>query len=238
MYFGFCQGRPRNMLVPMTPFYMSQWVQRFLLALECAALFLGVPGVVAVGWVPVPVIPVLLVMTAGCWLILQWHHKIQLRNLLRAKIPSGEWRRIFTIYLIALPCLTGLLWLVDPSVMFFLMRWHTSFWLLIMFAYPLLSVFPQELIYRAFFFERYRPLFGSGIGVIFVSAAVFGFGHIVFHNWISVALTFAGGLLFAMTYQRTASLLMVSVEHALYGCAIFTIGYGQFFFDRMLWLFR
>ena len=214
------------------------WAHKIWLALECGVLFLGVPVVVAAHWVPVPVIPVLLVMTAGCWLALRWHHKVHLRTLLRPQVPRSEWRRIFAIYAIAVPCLLVLLWLTDPRVMFFLLRQHTGFWLLIMFAYPVFSVFPQELIYRAFFFERYRPLFGRGVGMIAASAAVFSFGHVVFRNYISVELTFIGGWLFATTYQRTSSLALVCVEHALYGCAIFTIGYGQYFFDRLMWLFR
>lgn len=213
-------------------------VQKIWLAIECIAMFLGVPAAVAAQWVPVPVIPVLLVMTVGCWLTLQWRHKIRLLSLLRPKVPGHEWRRVLAIYMVAVPCLLGLLWLIDPSVMFFLMCRHTGFWLLIMFAYPVFSVFPQELVYRAFFFERYRPLFGRGAGMVLASAAAFGFSHIVFHNYISVALTFAGGWLFATTYRRTSSLVFVSAEHALYGCAIFTIGYGQYFFDRMLWPFR
>jgi membrane protease YdiL (CAAX protease family) len=212
--------------------------RKFWLALEWSALFLGVPAMVAARWVPVPVIPVLLVMTAGCWLALKWQHKVSVRSLLRPRAPGREWRRILVLYALALPGLTGLLWLVNPAVMFYLPRQHTGWWALIMFAYPVLSVFPQELIYRAFLFERYRPLFGSGRGMIAASALGFGFGHIVFHNWMAVALTFVGGWLFATTYQRTSSLTLVSVEHALYGCAIFTIGYGQYFFDRLLWLFR
>ena len=212
--------------------------EKFWLALECAALFLGVPTILALRWAPVPVIPVLLVMTAGCWLALRWLHKIQVRSLLRPRVPVQEWRRILALYLVAIPCLLGLLWLLHPALMFYLMLRHTGFWLLIMFAYPVFSVFPQELTYRAFFCERYRPLFGRGLGMAAASALVFGFGHIVFRNYIAVALTLVGGWLFARTYQRTSSLVLVSVEHALYGCAIFTIGYGQFFFDRLPWLFR
>lgn len=216
----------------------NSWGRNVCLAIECGLLFLGVPVAVAVRWVPVPVIPVLLVMTAGCWLALRWRHKVHLRTLLRPQVPCGEWRRILIIYAMAIPCLLGLLWATDPNVMFFLMLRHTGFWLLILFAYPVFSVFPQELIYRAFFFERYRSLFGEGIGMIAASAAVFSFGHVVFRNYISVELTLVGGLLFATTYQRTSSLVLVCVEHALYGCAIFTIGYGQYFFDRLAWLFR
>ena len=39
-----------------------------------------------------------------------------------------------------------------------------------------------------------------------------------------------GGWLFARRYQRTRSLLTVSVEHALYGVLIFTIGLGDLFY--------
>jgi uncharacterized protein len=45
-----------------------------------------------------------------------------------------------------------------------------------------------------------------------------------------VALTFAGGLLFAWRYKTTGSLFTSSLEHALYGCWFFTIGIGQYFY--------
>ena len=37
-------------------------------------------------------------------------------------------------------------------------------------------------------------------------------------------------MLFAVTYHQTQSLLMTSVEHSLYGCLIFTVGLGPYFF--------
>jgi membrane protease YdiL (CAAX protease family) len=132
----------------------------------------------------------------------------------------------------------GLLWLVKPGAMFSLMRQHTGMWLLIMAAYPILSAFPQELIYRAFFFERYRPLFGQGQGMVLASVALFSFAHILFHNWIVICLSFCGGWIFARTYQRTSSLYLTIVEHSLYGCAAFTIGYGPFFFDSTMRLYQ
>ena len=100
------------------------------------------------------------------------------------------------------------------------------------------SVLPQEVLYRVFFFERYRPLFGRGAGLVAASALVFGFGHIIFHNWLAVPLTLLGGWLFARSYRRTSSLLLIFIEHTLYGCAIFTIGYGEFFYQGTLRLFQ
>jgi membrane protease YdiL (CAAX protease family) len=66
--------------------------------------------------------------------------------------------------------------------------------------------------------------------MIVASAAAFAFLHIVFRNTLAVALTFAGGLLFAFRYAETDSLLTSSVEHALYGCWLFTVGLGQYFY--------
>jgi hypothetical protein len=36
--------------------------------------------------------------------------------------------------------------------------------------------------------------------------------------------------MFLASYKRTGSLLFSSLEHALYGDFIFTIGWGQYFF--------
>jgi uncharacterized protein len=51
-----------------------------------------------------------------------------------------------------------------------------------------LSVYPQGIIYRAFFFERYRGLFPGPAMLIVVSAAAFSFAHIIFRNPIAVGL--------------------------------------------------
>lgn len=212
-------------------------VRKALLAIECLVLFVGLPLSVAAGWLPFLVIPWLLLAALACGLALRWRHKIRLGGLLTRRVPAGEWRRILALFIAAVPLLAGLLWLIKPDALFSLVRHQPRLWLMVMVAYPLVSVFPQELIYRAFFVERYRPLLGGGRALAAASAALFAFGHIIFHNWPAVVLTLAGGWLFARTYQRTYSLLTVCVEHALYGCAVFTLGYGTFFLDGTLrWL--
>jgi len=103
-------------------------------------------------------------------------------------------------------------------------------WAAVMILYPVLSVYPQGIIYRSFLMHRYAPILPSGIVLIFVSAAAFAFMHIIFRNPLAVALTFAGGILFAWRYSTTGSLFTSSLEHALYGCWLFTIGLGQYFY--------
>jgi len=170
--------------------------------------------------------------------VLRWRHKISMHDLLRRKVPVTEWRRILMIYAAAIPCMVGLLWLIKPDALFSLISHRPKVWLLVMIAYPLISVLPQELIYRVFFFERYRPLFGHGFAMMAINAIAFSGVHALFHNWPAVILTLPGGALFAYTYERTSSLRLVAIEHALYGCAIFTIGYGTFFFEGTLRIFR
>jgi CAAX protease family protein len=63
--------------------------------------------------------------------------------------------------------------------------------------------------------------------LLFVNAIVFSLGHIFFRNTLVLVLTFFGGLLFAYTFSKTKSTLLVSIEHAIYGCWLFTVGMGS-----------
>ncbi|WP_055445721.1 CPBP family intramembrane glutamic endopeptidase [Lacinutrix mariniflava] len=100
-------------------------------------------------------------------------------------------------------------------------------WLVLLFVYSTFSVYPQELIYRTFYFERYENLFQNKKLFIFINAIVFSLAHLFFRNTLVIVLTFLGGLLFAFTYKKTKSTLLVSIEHAIYGCWLFTVGMGE-----------
>ena len=47
----------------------------------------------------------------------------------------------------------------------------------------------------------------------------------------ALGLALLGGLLFAHTYAHTQSLLVSSIEHALYGCLLFSSPLGPSFYD-------
>ncbi len=117
-------------------------------------------------------------------------------------------------------------WLTDSQSLFNVLLNKPKLWLFILFVYSFFSVYPQEIIYRTFYFERYKALFKNDSLFIFVNAIIFSLGHIFFKNSLVIILTFLGGLLFAITYIKTKSTLLVSIEHAVYGCWLFTIGMG------------
>jgi membrane protease YdiL (CAAX protease family) len=210
---------------------------KLLRAMEFIALFVLLPGIVAMRWLPIPIIPLLLVAALGCaiTLVLTGFPR---HDWLRWRAPAAEVRRVLLIFAIAAPFLIALVWWLRPANLFAFPRERTRLWLLVMVLYPLLSVYPQEIVFRAFFFRRYRVLFGEGAGLILVGAVAFGWAHITFHNWVAVLLTLLGGLLFARTYHRTQALLFVAMEHALYGCFVFTVGYGHYLVDGTMRLAR
>jgi len=102
--------------------------------------------------------------------------------------------------------------------------------LLMVLFYPFFSAFPQELIFREFFFYRYRDLFRKSQVLIAVNIILFAFAHVYFMNWIVIVFTLVGGALFAMTYQQTRSLLVVTLEHSIYGLVILSSGLWEYFY--------
>jgi membrane protease YdiL (CAAX protease family) len=116
-----------------------------------------------------------------------------------------------------------------PGLFLNLPRSNPRLWILVMILYPVLSVYPQGIIYRAFMFERYRDLFGPPWAIVLASAFAFTYVHIVFRNKLALGLTLLGGVLFAIRFLQTDSLFVTSFEHALYGCFMFTVGVGRSF---------
>jgi membrane protease YdiL (CAAX protease family) len=96
--------------------------------------------------------------------------------------------------------------------------------------YPLLSAFPQEVIFREFFFYRYGTLFRNPAWMVAVNMLLFTFAHIYFASSIVIIFTLVAGTIFAITYMRTRSLLVVSIQHSLYGLMILTSGLAQHFY--------
>jgi len=204
--------------------------RRFLLGLEFAALFVALPLLL---WqtalratARMPVLPVLWLAAAlaTVWLVRKrgWGWK-QFFGF--AGVTRGDWTRLVFRAVLGALLLAALLNWLAPRGLFLFPLLHTGRWLIVMAAYPLLSVLPQGIVYRALFFERYAPLFGRF--AFAAAAAVFSLAHIVFNNPHALALTLAGGVLFTWQHN-TKGMMFANVEHALLGNLAFTIGWGIF----------
>ncbi len=116
-----------------------------------------------------------------------------------------------------------------PEYLFYVVRENPRLWLVILGVYCLFSVYPQTIVYRGFFMERYRPLVRSDTMLVLANAIAFSWAHTLIANPLVYSLTFLGGILFSITYLRSRSLLVVAIEHALYGFWLFTVGLGMYF---------
>lgn len=200
------------------------------LALEFAAVFVIFPLLIYYRCIPNLPIPYLLITAFMDFLLVRRDATFSLPQL----TAWGNIRPFLTTILIRdAICIAGLgiaVYFVAPQLLFSLIRRSPLLWALIFLLYPLLSVYPQEFLYRAFFFHRYRPLFGRGWGMLLASALAFAFVHVIFRNWLAVGLCLIGGFLFSLTYQTSGSLLLACLDHAIFGNFLFTIGLGQFFY--------
>ena len=144
--------------------------------------------------------------------------------------PNLNWKQfwvetLFKFLIIAL--VTALfVWFTAKQMLFEVVINKPLLWIGFILVYWLFSVYPQELLYRTFFFKRYKNLFRNESLFLFVNAILFSLAHMFFTNSSVLILTFLGGLLFAFTFNRTKSTLLVSIEHAIYGSWLFTVGMG------------
>jgi hypothetical protein len=194
---------------------------RALLALECAIVFVALPLALLVVHVPF-IVP--LALTTILSLVYLRRHRVPLAT----RSSRHELLRVLGRFALVAATLVCALAFFAPHQL----APHVP-QLALLILYPLISVWPQEVLYRSFFFERYEPLFGRAIP--FASAIAFAFLHIVYANLVAVAMTLAGGLWFSATYLRTRSLPLAWLEHSLYGLFVFSIGLGEFFYSARFW---
>jgi uncharacterized protein len=200
------------------------------LALEFSFLFLAIP--LLIYYRVIPNLPILYLLLGAIAAMLFLHHSpgFGIAQLISTKNIQPHLVAMLFRDLIFLILLGIAVRVFTPELLFSFVRRSPGLWALVMLLYPLVSVLPQELLYRVFFFERYERLFGDGWVMLVASALAFGFVHLIFGNWLSVILCVIGGFLFAFTYHSSGSFLLVCLEHAIFGNFIFTIGLGRFFY--------
>ena len=207
----------------------ASWALRLWLAVEFMAIYGGGP------------LAILAIRRAGILFVVLWLGAAVawLGTRSREPAPPSDLRRelrgVALRFAVLAPLVTLTTWLVFPDLFLSLPRNRPVIWAIIMVLYPLLSVWPQEMLYRSLLFHRYAPILPTDRVRIAASAITFGFAHVIFLNWIAIAMTAAGGFLFARDYARHRSLRVTCIEHSLYGCLIFTVGLGRFFYTGAAW---
>ena len=206
---------------------------RNLIITEFIALFAILPLVVAYATISFYVIllPMFVAFAYAVWWLffckkIHWHDFWRSASI---EVEKKQLKFILIRFTICLVLLLGFVLLLYPDKFLNFPLQYPLFFLLFVVAYPVLSVFPQELLYRTFFFERYQTIFNSPKSMIVASTLAFSYLHVMYHNYEAVVLTLVGGYFFSRSYQITRSLLLTCFEHSLYGILVFALGLGGFF---------
>lgn len=212
--------------------------RRFRLWSELVLFFIGMPLLLMacfktiVSWGALgafTLVAVLVFMAAVAVLLLAITPGFSFARLLKGPVLH-EWKLILGCTILVAAVSIGVALVLLPQKVLALPFYDRPEWLLVLGAYPLLSAFPQELIYRALFFERYGALFPGTIVASVANGAAFGFGHIIYMHSLTIALTAAWGVVAGWAYlTRGRSVLLTWVMHSIAGWLIFTSGLGAYF---------
>jgi len=196
---------------------------------ECITLYLALPLLVMLELLPVPLLLILLVMGICVHLFLYHDPTFDRKKFFNWEEGRKEIWKILILFIPLGTLMVLLIWHIDRTKLFYLPSSNPWFLLLISIFYPVFSVVPQGLAYRALFFHRYGHLFPGKFLKIVISAILFSFGHILYKNALVLLLAFIAGVIFAYRYEKTNSLMISILEHSLYGVWLFTCGLGYFF---------
>lgn len=207
--------------------------KKALLRIECAVFFFIGPLMLYFirHWFAWRITPIVLFLSFICLLGLITDRGFNRKRLWHIGNLPAHLRGILLTFSIAATGIALFTYLFHRVHFLYFLSAEPKLWLVFILVYPLLVVYPQELVFRAFFFHRYRGIFGNKLAMIGLSGLSFGLAHLFLANWYAPVLATAGGVLFAYRYARAESLVIAAIEHGLWGNFLFTIGMGWYFYS-------
>ncbi len=210
---------------------MRQKKQARLVWLEIICLFMLLPLFLSVqNFSRAILYPILI--TACAYIIWRSFKLIDWKAFWHFPKSLSLWRNVFLRIFIVLILSCIAMFILPHQGWFSLPKYSLKLWLMVMIFYPLVSVLPQEIIWRFYLLEGTKYILPQRYMRIILSAFLFSFVHIIYFNAFSLIATFYLGFPLAFSYyQGKKSFWPVWVEHSLAGQIIFTIGLGVYFYS-------
>ena len=197
---------------------------------EFTLLYLIAPVSIAVSLPATVMFPALFLMTAVGLFLLHHSQNFRWKWLLRGLSRVRVWE---VLGFAAFVAISSVIWiyLIRPEAAFQLLLSNPQLMLVIALLYPVLSAFPQELVFRPLFFGRYREILPRGRSAMVMNAAIFALAHLMYWSTTVIVMTFVGGLVFAWAYEVRRCFLMAVILHSIAGVILFAVGLGIFFYS-------
>lgn len=172
----------------------------------------------------------IIVLLSCCCTYILWQKGVLQKHWQRMlKLKKTDLTPLLKTLTLVTPALVVLTLILLPERLLFLPLEQPQYWLLLLLLYPILSVIPQELVFRTYFFHRYKKLFKNKSHRAVLGSVSFGLAHFIYGNWIAVMLSFFASLIFSFRFIESKSTAIVVIEHSLMGLLIFTLGLGYYF---------
>lgn len=206
---------------------------KLLLWAECLIFFFLLPGALYFfrHELAFRVVPLVLVLALGCGIYLARRPDFSCRAFYACGDFPLHLRRVLYLFLPSAALLLLAAWLFLPERFLSFPKARPGVWAMVMLLYPLLAAYPQEIVFRGFFFERYKAILPNEPALLAVNGLSFGLAHALYGNWLAPVLAALGGVLFGYRYLRSGSLILAGLEHGLWGNLLFTSGWGWFFYS-------
>ncbi len=209
-----------------------EW-KKLWLRIECLVLFFMVP--MALYWfrhlLAFKLMPVLLFAALGCLIYLFSDKAFDRSVLWNMQNFSSRMKQIL-ITCIGVSIFLGIFtYLMYEDRLFVFPIDRPNAVLTFVLIYPLLGALPQEIIFKAFFFHRYRLIFSGPVSLVVLNGLSFGLFHLWYANVSAPVLSIFAGMILGYRYLKTKSLLITSIEHSVLGIILYIIGLGWFFYS-------
>lgn len=198
------------------------------LIIELIVIYICGPLLYFTGILKTSFIPLLLFISICSVIIMKRDKRFDFYKVFSLPKKYDELKNIFLIFIPLALLIVGYMFIFKREDLFRFPVENTKVWFSVLIFYPLISVIPQGILFRSFFFYRYSSLIKNKNFKIILNAILFSFAHIFFKNHMAILLTFIGGWLFAWRYTRTGKFFHTCFEHALYGLWVFTSGMGEY----------
>jgi membrane protease YdiL (CAAX protease family) len=199
---------------------------RIFLISELILLFFIVPFILFLDVFPSVKIGSLIIAVTYTLVISRTKRLIPLKILTLFSLKEHSKRLLITAPIVLSACLIFMFYW-HPNNVFIVVKKTPMIWISILFSYPLFSVLPQELLYRSYFFTRYKSLFKNTNYLLIINIIAFPIAHLFLKNWLVLFITLIGGMLFTLSYKKSKSILFTALEHSIYGNWLFTVGMGE-----------
>jgi len=206
--------------------------RRVLLFVECVVCFFICPAALYFvrHWFAWRITPIVLALSLLCFVSLVLDKGFDRSRLWGLRQLKTHVKGILIAFIGPAALLGVFTYLFFRTHFLYFISAEPRLWFVFVLFYPLLACYPQEVLFRAFFFHRYGPLFGRVPVMIVLSGLSFGMAHLFYNNPFAPVLSTFGGMLFAYRYARSGTLVASAIEHGLWGNFLFTIGMGWFFY--------